>query len=123
MKLIVTKLFAGAAIIGLAACSGVGANYEPTVDGVKDAKYYGDLAACQNLSKEKSYASNRNAGATALGAGIGALTRSKGDRGDIAEGAAIGAGVAAAGSGVLTASERQNVIKNCMRGRGHNIVG
>ncbi len=122
MKTKVLHLISAVALVSVAACSGVGANYEPTVDGAKDAKYYGDLSACQNLSKSKSYTSNRNAGATAAGAGIGALVESKGDRGDILGGAAVGAGIGAATSGVVTVAERQKIIKNCMRGRGYKVL-
>ncbi len=106
----------------ITACSGIGSTYEPTVDGVKDAKYYSDLAACQQLAKSRSYASSQNAAITAGGAAIGGLLKSKGDRDDIAKGAAAGAGIGAAAAGVATTAEKQKIVRNCMIGRGYKVV-
>ncbi len=113
-------LFLTAAVV--TACSGIGSTYEPTVDGVKDAKYYSDLAACQQLSKSRGYASNQNAAITAGGAAIGAIAKSKGDRNDLAKGAAAGAGIGAAAAGVATTAEKQKIVRNCMIGRGYKVV-
>ncbi|MFV0431427.1 MAG: hypothetical protein ACK5MJ_04520 [Alphaproteobacteria bacterium] len=123
MKVRIINIVAMVAVLGVAACSGMGSSYEPVIDGKKDAKYYSNLAACQNLSKQKQYVSNSNAGKTALGAGIGALVTSGGNRSDIAEGAAIGAGIGAATAGITTMNRRQSIIEHCMRGRGYRIVG
>lgn len=106
----------------LAACSGIGSGYEPVVDGVKDAKYYSDLAACQQLSQSSSYVSNKNTALTAGGAAVGGLVKSKGDRNDLAKGAAVGAAAGAATAGLLTTAEKQKVVRNCMINRGHKVV-
>lgn len=121
MKLHHSFVALGAAIL-ISACSGIGSNYEPTIDAPKDAKYYSDLAACQQLAKTRKYNSSQNAALTAGGAAVGGLVNSKGDRNDILDGAAIGAAAGAAAGGINTTIEQQRIVRNCMIGRGYKVV-
>jgi uncharacterized protein YcfJ len=110
-------------LLALAACQNSGADTRPLVDGPMGKKYEADLAACQNLARQKGYASEDTAVNTGVGAGLGAIIG--GVTGDWA-GAGIGAGVGAAGglgkSAIETQNARGNIVKKCLERRGHNVV-
>jgi uncharacterized protein YcfJ len=110
-------------LLALAACQNSGADTRPLVDGPMGPKYEADLAACQNLARQKSYTDEDTAINTGVGAGLGAIIG--GVTGDWA-GAGIGAGVGAAGglgkSAIDKQNARGNIVKKCMAGRGHNVV-
>lgn len=109
----------------LAGCAGTGSEYEPVVDGPKDARYRADLSQCQELSRQHSYTGPETQNKAAIGAGIGAAASgviSGGNPGSMVEGAVLG-GIGGAGSGAVDASrKRQEMISQCMRGRGHRVV-
>ncbi len=111
----------------LASC----ASYSPVVDPQSvrnDDKYYRDRAECRaladaNTSKGKSVARD-----TVIGGAVGTGTRaligaiaasaSKG----LAYGAVIG-GVAGATKGVYESNKNyETIYRNCMRGRGYNVL-
>lgn len=108
-----------------AACANSGANYEPVVDGPKNANYYADLNACQSLAASQPAVDGTTAGAAAVGAVGGAATNAiwNDSSDNIGEAAAIGALAAVTGDAVRKNNQREAVVKNCMRGRGHNVVG
>jgi uncharacterized protein YcfJ len=107
----------------LTACADSGANYTPILDGQPAAAFQSDLAACQTLARNQRQFDQETAGAAVLGAGAGALLGAADDDADAAGGAIAGAlagGVAAA----VTASERREaIVMECLRGRGHAVVG
>lgn len=106
----------------LSACQSTGADYRPIVDR-PGPNYEKDLADCQGLARQKSYANEDMATNAAVGAGLGAIVG--GVMGNWS-GAGIGAGVGAAGGlgkgTVDTQTARGNIVKKCMEKRGYNVV-
>ena len=108
----------GAGLV-LSACSN--APYEPIVDGEVSRDYHSDLNACRQVSAQKQ---TTNAGATG-GAVIGGVIGGLED--ESVEGAVVGAAI----GGLIGSAEekaevqdaRDRIVFNCMRGRGHNVVG
>ena len=95
--------------------------------------FYSDKVECENIAEQESYSQNILSGAllkgiiTALGtAGMTALGVGSGANLDIATAGALGLGAGAvAGGGVgayETYSDRKEIIKKCMQGRGYTIL-
>jgi hypothetical protein len=105
--------------LGLAA--GCAANPNPIIDtqGVDMARYERDLAECQGyrdqIPTEVGVAKGTAAGA-AVGAATGAIA------GDVGRGAGYGAIAGGAESARLNEREKQQVVKNCLRGRGYRVL-
>jgi uncharacterized protein YcfJ len=107
----------------LAACADSGANYTPILDGTPTRAYSSDLAACQSLARNQRQFDQETAAAAAMGAGVGALLGDLDDEGD-AWGGAIAGALAGGVAGTVEASERrQAIVIQCLRGRGHKVVG
>lgn len=100
---------------------GCAAHPDPIVDtkGVDMVKYEQDLQDCSQyadqIRTEVGVAKGAAAGA-AVGAAAGAIS------GDAAEGAGYGAIGGGAQSARLNEREKQDVVKNCMRGRGYRVL-
>ena len=109
----------------LLGCTGTGASYVPIVDGPRDRIFESDLSACQRLAQERVYMNADVRNDAVVGAVVGGIIGliDDGDIGDAAGGAAIGAGAAGGARAYEVIEERKNIIKRCMIGRGHNIVG
>lgn len=107
----------------LAACADSGANYTPILDGTPTPAFKSDLSSCQALARNQRQFDQETAGAAVLGAGAGALLGAADDDGDAAGGAIAGALVGGV-AGAVTASERREaIVIECLRGRGHRVVG
>lgn len=120
MKLKTISLSA-AALLMTACATNSGANYTPIVDGPYAPNFGPDLAECQTLSKEHALLNGNTQNDMLIDAVLGGLLGSA--DGDAVEGALVGA-AAGGGSGAYEAhKERKDVVINCMRGRGHRIVG
>ncbi|MEP1766004.1 MAG: glycine zipper family protein [Sulfitobacter sp.] len=118
MKPITLTLFATVGL--LAACADSGANYTPILDGSPSVGFQSDLSACQSLAR--SQFGNEAAGAAALGAGAGAVLGELDD--DDALGGAIAGALAGGVAGMVNVSERREaIVKKCLQGRGHAVVG
>ena len=106
-------------------CATGGAKYEPIVDGPRDAAYQSDLQDCQTLAEQKRYDGEEVRTGAAVGAGLGALLGliDGGGAGDAAAGAAVGASIGGGGSALEVREERAEIVKRCMTGRGHRVVG
>jgi hypothetical protein len=127
-------LMTAAAAVLVASCTGGYAtqSYEPVVDvygsrGKDPATYEADLAACQQLSTQREQVSDTAKGALAggaLGAAGGAIGGAfSGSAGlGAAIGAAGGALTGAAASAYRANENRQNLVMNCMAGRGWSVV-
>lgn len=116
------------AFASLAACaSNSGAQYEPIVDGAHSQAYSGDLVACRTLATERGYLNDDTRNDALIGAGIGALAGLADDDVTNLEGAIAGAvvgAIAGGGANALdTRDERRHIVVDCMRGRGHRVVG
>lgn len=113
------------AICLIAGCTNSGANYTPVIDGPKGPNYEADLAACQQLAASGGAVDGRVAGATAAGAGLGAASSViwNGNSSNLGEAAAVGA-LAGLTSGLIQQnSNREHIVRNCMSGRGYNVLG
>ena len=110
-----------------AACAGSGADYVPVLDGAPSAGFNADLAACQALARDQHQFDRETAGSAAIGAGIGALAGVADDEVSDAEGIAggliVGALAGAAAGAGNAAERREAIVVECLRGRGHAVVG
>ncbi|MEO9779311.1 MAG: glycine zipper family protein [Sedimentitalea sp.] len=107
------------------ACANSGANYTPVIDGPKGPNYEADLAACQQLAASGGVVDGQVAGSTAAGAGIGAASTViwNGNSDNLGEAAAVGA-IAGLASGIARQNNsRENIVRNCMAGRGYRVLG
>ena len=115
------------ALILLGACSDSGANYTPILDGPPSASFHSDLSACQALARNQKQLDQETMGAAAIGAGLGAALGAADDDVSDADGIAGGliVGALAGGTaGAVNAQERrEGIVKECLRGRGHKVVG
>ena len=113
------------AILLAGACSNVGANYQPVVDGPVGPNYNADLAQCQALARSQPTVDSRTAGAAAIGAVGAAGTKAIIDdsASDLGRAAAAGALVGAGASALQNTQNQEVIVRNCMRGRGYNVVG
>lgn len=110
-------------LLAVAACGNSGANYEPILDGPKTAAFQSDLNACQNLARNQKQFDKETLGATAMGAGAGAVLGEVDSDGDALGGAIAGA-LAGGIAGMVNAGERrQAIVVQCLRNRGHHVVG
>ncbi len=121
-----------AATIGLAGCAEYG-GYRPTVDTYNNpnaGNLSRDEADCRELARQASGGSVAQAATggvvggllgAASGAAIGAATGNRAGRG-----AAIGGAAGGLGGGVYKGIEAdanfKSAYRNCMRGRGHNVI-
>jgi hypothetical protein len=106
------------------------ASYRPICDmqGVSRSQYENDLHECQKYAEQISPGVSTAAGA-GIGAGIGALAglivgATLGvDSGQLAGfGAALGGLHGALSGGAAAAQSQMEIIKNCLRGRGYNVL-
>lgn len=107
-------------VVLVAGCADSGANYRPILDGSPTPAYEADLAACRALSSEQF--GKETLGATVLGAGVGAAL-GKADNGDALGGAVAGALTGGVAGAVDVNERREAIVVECMRGRGHRVVG
>lgn len=109
--------------LSIAACANEGANYRPILDGPATAGYSADLSACQSLARNKTQMRQNALKASAVGAGAGAVLGKLDEDGDPVGGAIAGALAGGAASAVETQEQRKNIVIECLRGRGHRVVG
>ncbi|WP_163849572.1 glycine zipper family protein [Pseudooceanicola aestuarii] len=106
----------------LGACADMGTNVDPILDGAPNAQFQSDLSACRSLARSQKQLDHETMAAAAIGAGIGGLLGEVDDDGDALGGAVAGA-LAGTAMGVSEASEtREEIVLNCLRGRGHAVV-
>lgn len=109
--------------LGLMACADSGANYTPILDGPVTPAFRADLAECQALARAQHQFDQETTGATLLGAGAGALLGAADDEADAAGGAVAGALAGGIAGATHAADRREAIIVECLRGRGHPVVG
>lgn len=118
-------LFAIPLVLAFAACANTGSSYRPVIDGPVGPNYANDLAFCQSVAAQQGALDNNAAATAATGAAIaGGSTAVFNNRGtNVRDAALLGA---AAGLGASALQQQQNkeaLIRNCMRGRGYNVIG
>ncbi len=123
----INKKFLSLSIVTLlVACSNMGSQYVPVVDkkGIDENKYQQDLAECQNLSTETEASGASGAKKAAGGAAVGALLGlvGGGNSTNIAQAAGIGGFIGGASGLYSGNSEKQNIIRRCLSGRGYKVL-
>ena len=111
-----------AGLVLMAACADSGANYKPILDGVPTPVYQADLAACEALARNQKQFDEDTMAATVLGAGVGAAL-GEADSADALGGAVAGALAGGISSAVDVSERRESIVIECLRGRGHRVVG
>lgn len=126
LNTIVSQMIVGLAAISLTACAGGGAAYQPIVDGPIDAAFQQDVSECQALAEQRGYNNSDvktgAAAGAALGGVVGLLQPGK-DAGNLLAGALVGSAYGGGGAALGTRAERKNIVKRCMIGRGHRVIG
>lgn len=110
-------------ILALSACADIGANYQPIVDGGKSTSFEADLQACQSLSRDQRQLDQQTLGSAAAGGLLGAVIGAHDDGETAAEGLIGGALVGLVGGVSKSKDKREKIVQDCMKGRGHRIVG
>ncbi|WP_417430747.1 hypothetical protein [Kiloniella sp.] len=114
----------GIIVVFLNGCSNTGADYRPIVDGGDSAVYESDLSECAAVADQRGYLNGDVQNAALLGTGLGAIVGGLSDGwGGALVGGVIGAAGGAGAEAWGTQDERKQIVKNCMKGRGHNVVG
>jgi outer membrane lipoprotein SlyB len=111
--------------VALTGCANTGAAYQPILDGPQTAAYQNDLVECQALAREHSLINQNTKSDVLVGALIGGALGALDDGGvgNAIGGAAVG-GAAGAASGAYDARDkRSQIVVNCLKGRGHRVVG
>ena len=113
------------AVLLVGACASSGANYTPIIDGNIGPNYNADLAQCQALARTQPTVDGRTAGAAAIGAAGAAGTKAIIDdsASDLGRTAVAGALIGAGASALQNTQNQEVIVRNCMRGRGYNVVG
>ena len=111
----------------LCACAGGGAAYQPIIDGPLGANYTADIAGCRQVAERRSYNNSDTRTGALIGAGLFGLSalgdEHDNDAGDVIGGALVGGFLGGGVSAFKTRSERKDIVRNCMVGRGHRVVG
>lgn len=112
------------AILVLTGCAG--ANVRPIVDlkGKDQSTYENDLQQCQSYATQQSGAATTGAMAAGAGAVLGAALGlvAGGNRTGIAQTAGVGGVLGGAGGMFEGNKAQENVVKQCLRGRGYNVL-
>jgi hypothetical protein len=117
--------------VTMATLAGCAQTYQPVVDtkGHDSARYQQDLYECRQYAEQVSPAGQAavsGLGGAAAGAALGAITGALVGGVSAGEGAAFGAatgGAVGVGTGAYSGvKEQEQIINNCMRGRGYNVL-
>ena len=104
----------------ISACA---AHPDPIIDtkGVDPDLLAQDWEECEAYTEEINVAEGVGKGA-ALGGAVGAATGAVSNRREVDEGAGLGAIYGGTRSGLDADRQKQQVFKNCMRGRGYRVL-
>ena len=120
MRYTIRALLACAAIAAIAGCA---AHPDPIIDtkGVDPVRMAEDWEDCEGYTEQIVVAEGVGKGA-AVGAAVGAAAGTVSRRRDTGEGAGLGAIYGGTRSGLDADRQKQQVFKNCMRGRGYRVL-
>ena len=104
------------------ACSSV-ETYTPIVDGPPNAHFEHDLNACRSLAQTQNQMDDETMGAAVLGAGFGAAVGALDNDASIGGAALFGALTGGMASTIDVGERRQAIVRACLLGRGHPVVG
>lgn len=98
--------------------------YQPMLDGPVTATYQRDLTECRQLAATKAQSNDGRTGGAIVGGLVGAVDSDDGDEvGGLIAGAVIGGLLGSAEDKSEIKTERDKIVFNCLRGRGHRVVG
>lgn len=122
---ITAKISAVTLVCFVSACANSGSNYTPVIDGAVGPNYNADLQQCQGLAASQATMDASTGRSVATGAGVAAATSVliNDNSNMLGEAAAVGALAGLTSNAVQKNASRETIIKNCMRGRGYNVVG
>ena len=108
----------------LAACANTGDNYFPVIDGPVGPNYTADLAQCQSLAAQQGALGSSTGQNVAAGAGVAAAGTAvfNNEGTNVRDAAIVGALAGLTGSAVQQQRAKEQLIRNCMRGRGYNVI-
>lgn len=106
----------------LGACADMGADVDPILDGAPTAQFQSDLTSCRSLARSQSQLDHETMAAAAIGAGVGGLLGEAEDAGDALGWVMVGALTGAAVGASEASDTREDIVLNCLRGRGHAVV-
>lgn len=107
----------------LSACADIGATYQPILDGAPSASFQSDLQACQSLARGQHQLDLDTMGSAAVGGALGAAVGAHDEGGTALEGLVGGALVGLVGGVSKSKDKREMIVVECMKGRGHRVVG
>ncbi|WP_380058144.1 glycine zipper family protein [Falsihalocynthiibacter sp. SS001] len=112
-------------VLAVAACGNTGSNYQPVIDGPVSANYGADLAQCQNLAAQQGALASDTAAQVATGAGVAAAGTAvfNNNNNNVRDAAALGALAGLTAGALEQNSNKEVIIRNCMRQRGYKVVG
>ena len=112
-----------ASILAAVIIAGCAAHPDPIIDtkGVDPDMLAEDWDECEAYTEEIIVAQGVGKGA-AVGAAVGAATGVVSDRRGVDEAAGLGAIYGGTKSGLDADQQKQQVFKNCMRGRGYRVL-
>lgn len=121
----INKLLIVPMLLAVTACQNTGATYQPIIDGPVGPNYQNDLAQCQSLSTQQQVVDGNTGMTAATSAGVAAAgTAVISNSGhNVRNAAAVGALAGLAGSALSNNQNRETIIANCMRGRGYRVIG
>ncbi len=107
----------------LSACADIGASYQPILDGAASASFQSDLQACQSLARGQHQLDQDTMGSAAAGGLLGAAIAANKEGGTAVEGLVGGALVGLVGGVSKSKDKRERIVVDCMKGRGHRVIG
>lgn len=108
-------------MISLSACGATAAKYRPIVDN-PNMNYTADLTDCQSLAETRSYMNDDVKTAALAGALLGGFLGAEDLENGLAS-AALGGIIGGGTAAWDMRDERKQIVKQCLRGRGHLIAG
>ena len=123
MKPLFTSLCALPLLGLLTACGGTGSDYVPINDGAPAPGFETDLAACQEVARQKPLIDGETREDALIGATIGALAGLAEDDVSGLGGALVGGAVGGTAGALERREDRAEIVTACMKGRGHAVVG
>ena len=117
-------LATAAATLVLSGCGASASKYQPIVDGPKGAGYEQDLSACSQVAEQREYLNDDVKSEAMMAAGVGGVLGGidQGLEGAIG-GALVGGAIGAGGKAWQVRDDRKKIVIECMKQRGHKVVG
>ena len=110
--------------MALISCAGAGVRPIVDMQNKTSPQYENDLQQCQSYATQQSGAATTGAMAAGAGAVLGAALGlvAGGNRTGIAQTAGVGGVIGGAGGMFEGNKAQENVVKQCLRGRGYNVL-